>query len=97
MPTEEITPGKMASAGNTNVQFQVLRLRLNQQDNDHFKNYTSGAIYLDFAQQSQSEQQKALQSSNGEMLMSLAFSLFSAIFPGKPVTSKNYKRHSSER
>ncbi len=83
LPAEEISPKKMTAGGNPNVQFQMMRLRLNQDDNTHFKNYASGAIYFDFAQQSLSEQQKAQDSSTGDMIMTLASSVFSAIFPDK--------------
>jgi hypothetical protein len=85
---EEIEPGRLTASGNTSVQFQMQRLRLNPEDTNHFKNYASGAIYLDVAQQSQADQQKAQESSTVDMLMTFASSIFSAIFPNKSAAGK---------
>ena len=71
--TDQITPDKLAASGNTTVTFQLRRMRLNQDDDQKFKDYASGGIYVELAQ--------ATSTSVMGDVESLASSVFSAIFP----------------
>lgn len=80
IPATEIPLEKLSASGDVKVDFQMVRLRLNADDNREFQNFSSGGIYLDF-QQSQTTSSPANSSSGSEVLVTLASSIFSAIFP----------------
>ena len=73
--TDQISPDKLTASGATNVTFQMVRMRLNTDDDVKFRNYSSGGIYVDM--------QQTAAASGGVMqdVETLASSLFSAIFP----------------
>ncbi len=72
---DQIPPNKLISASATDVTFQLVRMRLNSDDDAKFRSYTSGGIYVDL--------QQTAQPSNSLMqdLIGGATSLFSAIAP----------------
>ena len=74
--------------GDTSVQFQMVRMRLNDADDKQFRSYTSGGIYVDF-------QQSARRCSSGSFMDSLSglgSSLFAALAsPAKPASSSASK------
>lgn len=71
---DQITPDKLPASGNTTVNFQLVRMRLNPADDAKFKDYASGGIYLDLAQTAPAPSLMA-------DVESLASSVFSAVFP----------------
>ncbi len=72
---DQVPLKKLAEASDTDLQFQLRRMRLNADDDKQFRNYSSGGIYVDF-------QQSATQTPS--MLESLASALFSSISPRDP-------------
>lgn len=72
---DQIPANKLISATATDVTFQLVRMRLNNDDDAKFRSYTSGGIYVDL--------QQTAQTSNSLMqdLVGGATSLFSAIAP----------------
>lgn len=72
---DQITADALPASGNPTVNFQLVRMRLNDTDNVKFKDYASGGIYVDLAQTTPQ------QSVWGDV-ETLASSVFSAIFPG---------------
>ncbi|HEV3331642.1 MAG TPA: hypothetical protein VG096_11710 [Bryobacteraceae bacterium] len=73
--TDQIPTQKLLPAGATDVSFQLVRMRLNAADDQKFKDYSSGGIYVDL-QQAPAPQTSVLQD-----VETLASSVFSAIFP----------------
>jgi hypothetical protein len=71
--TDQIDPAQMLSGADVNLSFQMVRMRLSEDDNKVFRNYQSGGIYLDLQPITQPAQQSAL-----EPLAGFAASLFSA-------------------
>lgn len=71
---DQIAPDQLIASGNTTVTFQLVRMRLNQEDDQKFKDYSSGGIYVDLAQ-------TTAQTSVMGDVENLASSVFSAIFP----------------
>ena len=73
--TDEIPPEKLTASGATNVTFQMVRMRLNTDDDVKFRNYSSGGIYVDM--------QQTTPPSGGVMqdVENIATQVFSAIFP----------------
>ncbi len=73
--SDQIAPEKLSASGATNVTFQMVRMRLNTDDDVKFRNYSSGGIYVDM--------QQTAAATGGVMqdVENLASSLFSAIFP----------------
>jgi hypothetical protein len=74
IPSLEIPTQRLNSFSDAKVDFQLARMRLNDNDDRQFRNYTSGGIYLDF--------QQAEPVSLFGQVVSFATSTFSAIFPG---------------
>ncbi len=73
--TDQITP-----ATDTDVTFQLVRMRLNQDDDAKFRSYSSNGIYVDL-QQGGAQAETPSSPSMGQDLGNMATSLFSAIFP----------------
>ncbi len=75
MTADEVPVNRLSSSGDTAIQFQMVRMRLNDSDDHQFRNYTSGGIYVDF------QQSGAPASSGGFMdtLSGIGSSLFAAI------------------
>ena len=75
MTADEVPVNQLAASGDTAIQFQMVRMRLNDADDHQFRNYTSGGIYVDF------QQSGAPASSGGFMdtLSGIGSSLFAAI------------------
>ncbi|HXB68581.1 MAG TPA: hypothetical protein VNY05_10075 [Candidatus Acidoferrales bacterium] len=48
--TDQIKVGKLAESGDTDVQFQMVRMRLNGDDDRQFRSYSSLGMYVDFQQ-----------------------------------------------
>jgi hypothetical protein len=95
--TDQITPDKLLTASDTDVTFQLVRMRLNQEDDAKFRSYSSGGIYIDLQQGA--TQAESPSSSMGQDLGTMATSLFSAIFPstkeGKAAAGKAAKSGAS--
>jgi hypothetical protein len=75
MTADEVPAKELAPTGDTAIQFQLVRMRLNDADDRQFRSYTSGGIYVDF-------QQSAAPASSGGFMDTLAgigSSLFAAI------------------
>jgi hypothetical protein len=89
---DQITPDKLLSATDTEVTFQLVRMRLNQAEDATFRNYSPGGIYVDLQQGAAAQMETASSQSIMQDLAGTATSLFSAIFPatkmGKDVTAK---------
>jgi hypothetical protein len=79
---DQINSKMLEPSGDAQVDFQLQRLRLNDEDEAHFARYTSGGIYLEL-QQSQPAQSGAASSGTSSGIISLASSVFSAFFPAK--------------
>lgn len=79
---DQINGKMLAPAGDTQVDFQMQRLRLNDQDESHFARYTSGGIYLEM-QQGQAAQSPPASGGLSVGIIQLATSVFSAFFPAK--------------
>ena len=96
--TDQIAPDKLLTATDTEVTFQLVRMRLNQDDDAKFRSYSSGGIYIDL-QQGATQTQTASSTSMGQDLGNMATSLFSAIFPstktGKSAAGKAAKSGAS--
>ncbi len=71
---DQIPAEKLVASGNTNVTFQLVRMRLNDADDAKFRDYASGGIYVDLAQ-------TAAPASLLSDVENLATSVFSAIIP----------------
>ena len=72
---DQVGPDRLLASGNTNVTIQLRRMRLNDEDDAKFKEYSSGGIYLDLAQA------PAPTGGSGGGFEELASSVFSAVFP----------------
>jgi hypothetical protein len=98
--TGQITSDKLLSAANTEVTFQLVRVRLNQADDATFRNYSSGGIYGDLQQNAAAQTQTSSSQSMMQDLAGAATSLFSAIFSatkmGKDTTAKAAKAGTSK-
>lgn len=98
--TDQITPDKLLSATDTEVTFQLVRMRLNQADDATFRNYSSGGIYVDLQQGTAAQTETSSSQSMMQDVAGAATSLFSAIFPatkmGKEVTAKAAKSGASK-
>jgi hypothetical protein len=95
--TDQITPDRLLSTNDTDVTFQLVRMRLNQDDDAKFRSYSSGGIYVDLSQGG-IETQTSSSPSMTQDLETMASSLFSAIFPSggeKLSGGKNSKTASS--
>jgi hypothetical protein len=71
--TDQVALSKLPESGDTDVQFQMVRMRLNGDDDKQFRNYSSGGIYVDFQQTAKPQQ------SFTEALGGFASSLFSSM------------------
>jgi hypothetical protein len=91
--TGQITPDKLLGATDTEVTFQLVRMRLNQADDATFRSYSSGGIYLDLQQGTAAQTETSSSQSMMQDVAGAATSLFSAIFPatkmGKEMTAKS--------
>jgi hypothetical protein len=91
--TDQITPDRLLTASDADVTFQLVRMRLNQDDDAKFRSYTSGGIYIDLQQGATQTETSSL--SMVQDLGNMATSLFSAIFPsagaGKSAAGKGAK------
>jgi hypothetical protein len=98
--TDQITPDKLLTAADTEVTFQLVRMRLNQADDATFRSYSSGGIYVDLQQGTSPAATASTAPSMASDFESTASSLFSAIFPatkmGKEVTAKAAKSGGSK-
>jgi hypothetical protein len=98
--TDQITPDKLISATDTEVTFQLVRMRLNQADDATFRNYSSGGIYVDLQQGTAAQTETSSSQSMMQDVAGAATSLFGAIFPatkmGKEVTAKATKSGASK-
>lgn len=77
---DQIDARMLVPSGDTQVDFQLQRLRLNDEDEAHFARFTSGGIYLEL-QQGQAAQSAAPASGGQSGIIQLASSVFSAFFP----------------
>ncbi len=68
----------LLDSGDTQVDLQLQRLRLNGTDETHFARYTSGGIYMEMQQ---GQPASAGSSNVGDTVAQVASSLFSAFFP----------------
>jgi len=98
---DQITPDKLLTAADTDVTFQLVRMRLNQADDATFRSYSSGGIYVDLQQGAgQTTTQTSSAPSLAQDFEGAASSLFSAIFPatkaGKEASSKASKSGASK-
>jgi len=90
--TDQIDPAQMVSGADVNLSFQMVRMRLNQDDNKAFRNYQSGGIYVDL----QPIPQQAPQPSALEPLAGFAASIFSAFGEGGGAKSSGGKAASGK-
>ncbi len=89
--TDQIPPEKLLSASATDVTFQLVRMRLNDDDDAKFRSYTSGGIYVELQQNAQASP------SVMQDLESLGSSVFSAIFPSSGGKSGSKSGSSSDK
>ena len=78
MTASEIDQKKLPQSGDAKVDFRLLRMRLNGNDDKIFQSFTSGGIYLDMSQQ-----EAASKSSDSSWITTLATPIFAALFPSK--------------
>jgi hypothetical protein len=89
--TDQIDPNQLMSGSDVNLSFQMVRMRLNQDDDKTFRNYQSGGIYVDMQP---IPQQPAQSTSLLEEGIGFATSIFSAFgdagkSSGKPAAGKS--------
>lgn len=73
--TDQIDPSQLLAGADVNLSFQMVRMRLNQDDDKTFRNYQSGGIYLDMQPIPQPTQQSG---SVLDAVAGFAASMFSA-------------------
>jgi hypothetical protein len=76
VPAQDIRPEALLAAGDTVVEMQVGRLRLNKDDQARFDDFSSTGLYLDVQQKS---------SSAADNPLNLGWSMLGAMLPGKYV------------
>ena len=81
--SDQIPNSKLMASGDSQVQFQLSRMRLNPDDTKTFHSYTSGGIYVDLQQHPFTQPQGFFGT-----LQSLATSAFSAVQPLAAKTGK---------
>ena len=86
---DQVPIAALAMGPDTSLDYQMVRMRLNDDDEKQFRSYASGGIYVDFQQAAQPQQ------SFLELAASAVFSAFSPASPSQPGSGAKATRTSS--